>query len=225
MVPRHEVIVLRRQVAKPRPDSADRVILAALARLLPAALRGSRLVTPGTLLDWHRRLITRKWTDPKRRAARRPAGRSATWCCGWRGEPGLGVPPGARRADPPRPPGQSGDGPADPPRPGLPACSPQPGHLLAEVPAGPGEGLLACDFFTVDTIFLRRLYVPFVMEVATQRVHILGVTRVPDGAWTAQQARNLVMDLAGRIGPSGSSSGTATPSSPPRSMTSSPVRA
>jgi putative transposase len=201
LVLRHEVAVLRRQVARPRVDWVDRAVLASLVRLLPRPAWQGLVVQPATLLRWHQDLIRRRWTYPHRRGrpavaaelralVLRLAKENSTW--GYRRVHGelcrLGFKIGAstvwtilHRAG------------VDP----APKRSALTWRQFLRTQA---TSVLAVDFFTVDTVLLQRLYVLFVIEVATRRVHVLGVTTNPTGMWATQQARNLLMDLADRIG-------------------------
>jgi len=196
LVLRHEIAVLRRQVPRPKFEPADRVLLAALSRLLPRPQWEAFLVTPGTLLRWHRELVRRRWTYPRRRPGR-PSVRGEVRAIvlrmaaenpsrGYRriqGElVGLGYQVAASTVW------------AILQRVGIPPAPQRASETWRSFLRAQARGLLACDLFTVDTVCLRRLYVLFFIEHGSRRVHLAGVTEHPTAAWMVQQARNLLME-------------------------------
>jgi putative transposase len=202
VVLRHEIAVLRRQVSRPALRPADRAFLAAASRLLPRTRWCSFFVTPETLLAWHRRLVARHWTCPSRRPGRPKVGREVRelvlrlarenprW--GYQriaGElQGLGVglsPSSVRRTLV-----SAGRGPA----------GARDGLSWRQFIRTQARSMIACDFFAVDTVSLRRICVLFFIELSTRRVHLAGISEHPDGAWAAL-ARNLVFSLPVRDRP------------------------
>jgi putative transposase len=174
---RHEVAVLRRQVTRPRVDWADRAVLAGLARLLPRPAWQGLFVQPATLLRWHRDLVRRRWRYPHRRGrpavaaelrglVLRLARENPTWGCrrihgelcrlGYRGRIGASTVWSILH------------------RAGIDPAPMRSGVTWLQFLRAQAKGVLAMDFFTVDTVLLQRLYVLFVIEVATRRVACSG---------------------------------------------------
>jgi hypothetical protein len=196
LVVRHQVKVLKRKAGRPRLRRRDRLFLAAAARLLPRGRWSCFIVRPATLLAWHRALVKRKWTYRRRRTGRPPldpevcrlvvrmAKDNPRW--GYLRIQGelrkLGLRLGVSSIK--RLLAREGLGPA-----------PRRGTSWSEFLRTQADGVLACDFFTVETAFLKTLYVPFFIEVGSRRLHITTATRHPNGTFVTQQARNLCFQL------------------------------
>ena len=197
LVLRHQVKVLQRQVKRPRLNRLDRVLLVAASRAMTRGSWSSFIVRPETLLRWHRELVRKKWTyrrtGPPRPAAdrsRRPGPHRPPR----QGEPTLGVPADPRGAAEARDQDLRDDGPDDPAASWPGPCPRRAGPTWTEFLRSQAAGIWATDFFTVETIRLKTLYVLFFIELSTRRVHPAGVTAHPDSAWVTQQARNLAID-------------------------------
>jgi putative transposase len=221
LVLRHQLAVLRRQTPCPRLEPADRALLAALSRALPRERWSCFLVKPDTLLRWHRRLVAGAWTYPHRQTGRPPlnpdvqqlivrlARENPRW--GYQRIKGelqrLGVHISAtairttlrRHGLDPAPRRASGSW-----------------QVFLRQQA---SGIVACDFFTVDTVFLRPLYVLFFIEHDTRRVHLAGVTANPDSRWVTQQAATCCWCWKSEGDGYASCCATGTRSSPTRSTT------
>ena len=195
---RHEVAVLRRQVHRPMLEPADRAVLAGLARLLRRRRLGRVFVQPAALLRWHRDLVAKHWTYPRSRSGRpgiakgpialvvRLAKENPDWGY-WRvhGEiatMGITIAPSSVWAIMMRH--------------GIEPSPRRSGPTWAEFLSAQAKGLMACDFFHVDTVLLRRLYVLVLIHHDTRLVRIAGVTAKPVADWVTQQARNLSTGLA-----------------------------
>jgi transposase InsO family protein len=176
------------------------VLLAAFGRMLPRRSWNAFLVRPETLLHWHRRLVARRWTYPHRRPGRPPITtevRELILCLA-RENPSWGY---QRIVGELRKLGS-----------GVSVTSVRNILASAGVPPAPqrdrqswrrflrahGESILACDFFTVDTIWLHRLYVLVFLSIGSRRIDYFACTSKPDTEWMLQQARNLLMELDDR---------------------------
>jgi transposase InsO family protein len=198
LVLRQELEILRRQVARPKLATADRALLAAAACHLPHSSRAVLLVTPRTLLRWHHALLRRKWRQPSAERGRpklpaevrelvvRLARENPRWghrrICGELAKLGFSVSPTTVRRLLVR----AKLGPA--PR--------RSGPSWREFLRAQAASIIACDFFTVESVLLRRYYVLFFIVHANRRVWLAGCTRNPTGAWVTQQARNLGLDFS-----------------------------
>jgi putative transposase len=200
---RHELAILRRQPRRAPVRPVDRAILAALARALPRNAWANLSVSPATLLRWHRQLVSRRWTYPHRRPGRPPLDRrvqalvvrlareNPVW--GYRrivGElRGLGICVSATSVR------------TILTRHGLPPAPQRNEHTWRDFLRQHAATTLACDFFTVETAWLKRIYVLFFISLESRRIEFVACTSNPTGAWTAQQARNLLMAINDRKQP------------------------